>query len=158
MRRTTTTAALTAVLLALTGCSSGGETTTAAKPSASPTPSPTPSYTFDDCKALLEENYQAGAPRDASNDPECAHLTDDQYTQVVGEVLAGHKDEIMDQAAREVLWDSTWEEMAQADRDGMCHHIEESGVEVVGQALDDAGDIIKDQGVEMAEYLRDNKC
>lgn len=158
MRRTI--AATAALLLAtLTACGSSNSDDKPAKPSASATSSPTAkAYTYDDCVELLEYDYQQGESKDASGDPECSHLTSDEYTKAVGEVLAGHRDEIMDKAAREVLWDATWEEMAASNREGMCAHIQESGVEVVGQALDDAGDVLADHGVEMAEYLRDNKC
>ena len=153
MRTRTATTAVAGLLLAtLTACGGSG---TSAKPSTSPTAK---AYTFEDCTDLLEYDYQQGEPKDASSDPECAHLTSDQYTKAAAEVLAGHKDEIMDKAAREVLWDGTWEEMAASDRDGMCAHIQESGVEVVGQALDNAGDALAGHGVEMAEYLRDSKC
>lgn len=162
MRTRTATALAGLLLAALTACGSDGGSGTSSKPSNSAEPSAstssTKTYTSEDCIDLLEYDYQAGQLKDASKDPECSHLTDDQYTQAVGEVLAGHKDEIMDKAAREVLWDATWDEMKASDRDGLCVHIQESGVEVVGQALDNAGDALDSRGVEMAEYLRDNKC
>lgn len=158
MRRTTTAAALTAILIALSGCSSSGDTTAETKPSASPTPSPTPSYTLEDCVALLEEGYQAGAPRDASNDPECAHLTDAGYTQAVGQVLVGHKDEIMDQAAREIIWDKGWAALDAAGQERVCAQIRDVGVDVVAEQFAALGSEPVGYETEMAQYYLDEKC
>ena len=94
MRRTTFAATLAAGLLALTACSSNAGN----KPAAEATPSPSKTYTFKDCVDLLEYDYQQGKPQDASHDPECAHLTNDEYVKAVGEVLSAHKDEILEQA------------------------------------------------------------
>lgn len=156
MRRTAT-AVTAALLLTLTGCGNGGETSKA-KPSPSTTPAPTPSYDFQDCKNLLEYDYQAGQPRDASNDPECAHLTDDQYAKAVGEVLAGHKDEIMDKAAREVIWDKGWDAIKPDAQDRVCAQIRHDGVEAAGQQFAEAGAEPVGYETEMAQYYLDNKC
>lgn len=158
MRRTTTAALAAALLATLAGCSSSGDSTTEAKPSASPTPSPTPSYTLEDCVALLEEGYQAGAPRDASNDPECAHLTSDGYTQAVGQVLVGHKDEIMDQAAREIIWDEGWAALDSVGQERVCGAIREMGVEAAGQQFANLGAASDGHETEMAQYYLDEKC
>ncbi|MDQ0842415.1 hypothetical protein [Streptomyces sp. V1I6] len=98
MRRTT--AATAALLLAtLTACGSSSEgSEKPAEPSTSPTSSPAKAYTYADCVELLEYDFQQGEPKDASRDPECSHLTRDQYTEAVGEVLAAHKDEIIEDA------------------------------------------------------------
>ncbi|MFG2328264.1 hypothetical protein ACGFMM_01425 [Streptomyces sp. NPDC048604] len=100
MRRTTLAALIAAGLLALTACSSSASTASADKPATTaPSPSPSKTYTYEDCVALLEYDYQQGKPQDASKDPECAHLTNDQYVKAVGEVLTAHKDEILEDAA-----------------------------------------------------------
>lgn len=83
MRTHAIATALVASFLALTACTSAepaesGKPTPEAKPSASKT------YTYKDCVALLEYDYQEGKPQDASKDPECAHLTRDQYVKAVG--------------------------------------------------------------------------
>ncbi|MGW0032111.1 hypothetical protein ACWDXD_20075 [Streptomyces sp. NPDC003314] len=97
--RTRTAAITAALLLSLTACG------TADNPPATPsdkggaeastaTPS-TKAYTFQDCVDLLEYDFQQGQPQDASKEAECAHLSTEEYTKAVGEVLTKHKDEII---------------------------------------------------------------
>ncbi|MFC8277202.1 hypothetical protein ACFUJR_32660 [Streptomyces sp. NPDC057271] len=97
MQRTTTTTLTATLLLALTACSSSGETASS-KPAASTTsasPSTAKAYTYQDCVDLLDYDFTDGKPQDASRDPECAHLTTEEYAKAVGEVLTEHKDEIL---------------------------------------------------------------
>jgi hypothetical protein len=97
MRTRTIAAALAAAAaLTLTACSSEDSSTTPAKPSTSPTTAK--AYTYEDCVNLLEYDFQEGQPQDASDDPECSHLTRDRYKDAVAEVLTEHKDEILDSA------------------------------------------------------------
>jgi len=157
--RTTAATVLAGLLLAtLTACGGDGESDTSAKSSASPSSSPTKSYTFQDCKELLEYDYQQGESKDASGDPECSHLTSDEYSKAVGEVLAGHKDDILDQTARQLVWDEAWDELTPDRQDEVCAQIERDGVDAVGQQLKNSGAEPKGHETEMAQYYLDNKC
>ncbi|MFG2772709.1 hypothetical protein [Streptomyces sp. NPDC048350] len=99
MRRTTTATLAAGLLLALTAC--GTVDNPPATPSdkggaeASTSSPPTKAYTFQDCVALLDHDFQQGRPQDASKAPECAHLSPSDYQRAVGEVLTQHKDEII---------------------------------------------------------------
>ncbi|WP_236241148.1 hypothetical protein [Streptomyces sp. CC228A] len=98
MRTRTTTTAIALLLATLTGCSSASEPEQpAAAASPSITTSTPASYTFQDCVDLLEYDYKAGTPKDAKHDPECSHLSEDEYVKAVGQVLTAHKDEIIGQ-------------------------------------------------------------
>jgi hypothetical protein len=99
MRTRTITAAVALLFAALTACGSSSDgSDKPAEPSASATSSPAKAYTYADCVELLEYDFQKGEPQDASRDPECSHLTRDQYTEAVAEVLTAHKDEIIEDA------------------------------------------------------------
>lgn len=102
MRRTITAATAALLLATLTACGSSSDGSDKPvpdpKPSTTATSSPTAkAYTYDDCLELLEYDYQQGEPQDASGDPECSHLTDEQYAKAVAEILTAHKDEIIGQ-------------------------------------------------------------
>lgn len=147
--------------LALTAC--GGSQEPAANKPAPATSTATATataktYTYDDCIALLEYDYKEGTPQDASGDPECAHLTADEYAQAVGEVLTGHKSDFIAQGAREVAWDNAWKNLSPKSRASVCAQIEADGAEAVGEQLKAAGAQPAGHEVEMAEYYRDNKC
>ncbi|WP_405797337.1 hypothetical protein [Streptomyces sp. NBC_01506] len=157
----TTTAAIGAVLLlgALTACSGGEESTTEAKPS--PTPTSSRAYDVHDCKALLERNYEAEALRDATGDPECEHLTQDEYTEVVGEVLSGRKDEIMEDATYQVVWDEAWDSTDADQQQVVCDRLAKDGAVAVGQEMmDDAAGADDESGnpIDMVQYFLDEKC
>lgn len=93
MRRLTTTALAAAMLAVVTACSS---TTSGTPVSPSSTASATAkAYTFQDCVDLLDYDFEQGKPQDDSAEAECAHLTPEEYTKAVGEVLTKHKDEII---------------------------------------------------------------
>ncbi|MFI8254094.1 hypothetical protein [Streptomyces filamentosus] len=104
MRIKTTTTLAAGLLLALTACGTadnppavpsdkqGADATTATPAATAKT------YTFQDCVDLLDYDFTDGKPKDASKDPECAHLTPDEYVKAVGEVLTKHKDEILNSA------------------------------------------------------------
>ncbi|MFD5709498.1 hypothetical protein ACFWHW_03735 [Streptomyces pharetrae] len=163
--RHTTTVLLAAACLALAGCSNSTDGKADAKASAStpaaPSPTPTPSepeYTFEDCTALMEANYAADANTDVSDEPECAHLTEDEYVQAVGEVLAGHKDEILDQAADEVIYDDAWAAMDPEAQTTVCDLLAADGPESVGLLLGESVDDPSVDTVAMAEYLYTEKC
>ncbi|MGW4050809.1 hypothetical protein ACWENA_08245 [Streptomyces sp. NPDC004779] len=150
------------LLLACTAC--GTSDNPSAKPSdkASVEPSTaSPSakaYTYQDCVDLLEYDYKEGTPQDASTDPECAHLTSDEYAKAVGEVLAAHKDDFIEQGERQVVWDNAWKNLSADSRASVCAQIESDGAEAVGERLKTAGAKPAGHEVEMAEYYRDNKC
>ena len=95
--RTTLAAALLTLAALATGCSSDSSSEdskpTPAKPSTT-----AKTYTYADCVDLLEYDFQEDDLQDASDDPECSHLTRARYLDAVGEVLAAHKDEIVDSA------------------------------------------------------------
>ncbi|MFI6347268.1 hypothetical protein [Streptomyces sp. NPDC050560] len=136
------TIAILALAAGAAGCS-GNSSNADAKPSAS-TPA---AHTEADCLALLEANYTAGTPKDVSAEPECASLTQDQYTDLVGQVLNDNKDQVLDDAATETAWDTAWNEMdvdAQAD---ICELL-------VGQGPEAADGLTREQ----AEYFLDTKC
>jgi len=155
MRRTTATAAaITAgILLTLTGCTGSGDD---AKPKTAPSPATsTREYTAADCRALLERNYEADAPRDASTDPECAHLPDDQYEELVGSVLGGHKDDILEQAENEILWDNAWEQTAVAQQQAVCDRVAAEGADAVAK---DMADTTEWKASDMLQYFHDEKC
>ncbi|MEU0109523.1 hypothetical protein ABZ313_29780 [Streptomyces sp. NPDC006251] len=147
--RTALTTALLA-LAALTGCSSDNSGSKAETPATSAvTSSPPATYTAEDCRTLLEENYTAGTPQDVSEEPECADLTSDEYADAVGQVLTGHKDDILNDAANEVVWDTAWDELDADAQTNICDLLLTEGPE----AATTEG-LTKDQ----LQYFLDNKC
>lgn len=154
MRTGRLTAVNVALLLALAGCSNEG--------SNSPKPPPTPTaraYDVHDCRALLERDYEADALRDASEESECQGLTRDEYVETVGEVISGHKDDILDQAAKEFVWDEAWDGTDTAQRQLVCERLVEDGAITVGQEMmETAADAPDGTEVDMAQYFLDEKC
>ncbi|MEV7288352.1 hypothetical protein AB0O01_28040 [Streptomyces sp. NPDC093252] len=152
--RATACAALLALAAALTtGCSGGDTSDNAAKPtptpsatSPTPSPTPTPTYTEADCLALVEETYETG-PRDVSNDPECAALTQEQYTDLVGTVIGDNTDEIMEQAETEAIWDTAWDDIDPEPQTAICDVMLTEGPEAAAPLT-----------LEQAQYFLDNKC
>ncbi|WP_406515552.1 hypothetical protein OH809_24785 [Streptomyces sp. NBC_00873] len=148
MRRTTTALIATAMLAALAGCSSSSDDkTTAASPATTVTASTEQEHTIDDCVAVIEQDYAQDNLHDASDEAECIGLTEDEYTDAVAEVIGGHKDEILDDAANETAWDTAWDEMdadAQAD---IC-----SALQIDDPAV---AELLTE---EQAQYFLDNKC
>ncbi|NUP19860.1 MAG: hypothetical protein HOZ81_28030 [Streptomyces sp.] len=148
--RTALPALLLALAAATTSCSSNDSSSESAdKPSAiaSASVSASASFTEADCLALLEKNYAAGAPQDVSAEPECEALSKDAYTELVGQVLTGHKDEILDDAQDEVIWDTAWDDIDTEAQTNICDLLLVSGVEAA-------------EGLtrEQAQYYLDNKC
>lgn len=159
MRHTTaiTAAVLLAASLLLTGCSTASKDTAGAKPS--PSPSKTqPVYDEYDCRALLERNYDADATRDAHDDPECEALTRDEYLDVVKTVLAGRKDEILEDAEQHVTWDEAWDGTDADQQELVCGRLTTDGAEVVGKEMAESSGDDEAEQIEMAEYLLDEKC
>ncbi|MEV6791270.1 hypothetical protein AB0M87_04545 [Streptomyces sp. NPDC051320] len=153
--------AVTALLLAAAaaGCASGDTTEAKPKASASPTASPSQTYDVYDCKALMERGYAAGKVRDVSHDPECKALTRDEYVAAVGDVVAGHKDDIMADAAKTLVWDEAWDSETAARQKLVCDRLNADGAEVVGQEMKDAaGNDSSGDEVKMAQYFLDEKC
>lgn len=151
----------TALLLAtLTACGSSSDTAT--KPESSPTvSSPTPtarSFDVHDCKALMEREYEADKLRDFSGDPECGHLTRDEYVEVVGDVIAGRKDEILADASNRVAWDEAWDTTGADQQQVVCGRLAADGAVVVGQEMMEAAEAPSGTEVEMAQYFLDEKC
>ncbi|TFI30677.1 hypothetical protein [Streptomyces sp. 4R-3d] len=155
MKRTVIIAALLLAAV-LTGCGSSSDA--AVKPSSTPTPSRT--YDVHDCKALLERDYAADTPRDASADPECAHLTRGEYVEAAGEVLGAHKDDFLDQAAQEIVWDAAWDETDPDQQQVVCDRLAEDGAVLVGQEMLGAGGMDEASGnpIDMVQYFHDEKC
>lgn len=154
--------AITATLLlaSLVACGGRPDTTDA---KAEPTPSPSPARVYDvhDCRALLERNYEGDASRDASADPECTHLTHDQYVEVVEEVLDGHTDEILAEAADHTMWDEAWDTTDPEQQQVVCDRALADGSVVVGQEMIDAGTDPDGNGgnpIDMVQYYLDEKC
>ncbi|MFC8825696.1 hypothetical protein ACFT9I_10105 [Streptomyces sp. NPDC057137] len=154
MRTGHTTALTVALLLTLAGCSDGG--------SSSPRGASAPTaraYDVHDCKALLERDYEADALRDASEESECRGLTRDEYVEAVGEVLGGHKGDVLEQAANELVWDEAWDGTDAAQRKLVCERLVADGAITVGQEMMDAADSAPDgTEVDMAQYFLDEKC
>jgi hypothetical protein len=148
--RTALTAALLTLAALTAGCGSDGsnDAKTPATPSAVSS-STSATYTADDCRALLEENYTAGTPQDASDEPECAGLTSDEYADAVGQVLTGHKDDILKDAADEAVWDTAWDELGADTQTSICDLLLTEGPEA---ATTDG--LTEDQ----MQYFLDNKC
>ncbi|MFE7237162.1 hypothetical protein [Streptomyces sp. NPDC057580] len=155
--RTVITAA--ALLVSLVGCGSGGDSADAKPSSRSSSSSPTPrAYDVHDCRALLERDYEAESLHDASGDPECKHLTHDEYLDVVKEVLTGRKDEILEDATNHVAWDEAWDGTDPKQQKVLCRRLAEDGAAVVGQEMADADENSSGDEVDMAQYILDEKC
>jgi len=156
MRRATTITLLATLLLA--GCSTkSGETKADPKPSAT-SPSASPTYDEYDCRAVLERNYEQDNIHDASGEPECSSLTHDEYLDVVKKVLAGRKDEILEDAEQHVTWDEAWKGTDAEQQDVVCDRLREDGPEVVGVEMAESSGDDEAEQVEMAQYLLDEKC
>ncbi|MFI1398151.1 hypothetical protein [Streptomyces sp. NPDC020681] len=156
MRRTTIVV-ITSACLALTGCSSSGEGATGAKAGTTPSRSEA-TYTIKDCKALLEENFAADTNADVSERPECQALTGDEYAQVVVDVLAGRKEDILDGAAAELVYEEAWKALDADAQALMCGLMDEKGPGAFGALLSVR---VMDPSVDteaMAEYLYAEKC
>ncbi|KND29928.1 hypothetical protein [Streptomyces stelliscabiei] len=160
MRRTATAIAALAALLALGACGSGGTDTSKAdtEPTASTPETSKNPYTIENCKAILEESYTEDSPRDLSSEPECAGFTNDEYQQAVKDVLAGHVDDILDDAATESYYDEGWESLDADGQQTTCELLKSDGPDAVGDLLDSLLDDPSLDGQEMAEYLLAEKC
>ncbi|MEU5111697.1 hypothetical protein AB0G64_09375 [Streptomyces longwoodensis] len=150
MRVRTAAITVTLLLAAATACSSESDDASA-KPSSSPTAAAasttTAAFTEADCRAVLDTNYEAGTPQDVSAVPECAALSHDQYVKLVGEVLTSHKDDILSDAADEVVWDTAWDDIDTDAQASICALLTTEGPEAA-----------EGLSQEQAEYYRDNKC
>lgn len=146
MRTRTTLAAALLTLAALTAsCSSDSSESSDSKPSTSSGKT----YSYADCIALLEYDYTEGQPQDASGDPECSHLTRDQYGKAVAEVLAGHKGDILEEASNEAIWDAAWDELDTDAQNSVCDLLLTEGPDTGA-----AQGVSEDQG----QYFLDTKC
>lgn len=151
--RTTTAAVVTAgILLTLTSCASSDD-----KPKAAATAT-VREYTAADCRALLEKNYEADANSDVSAHAECAHLPHDQYIELASSVLAGHKDDFINDAENEIAWDEAWETTPAEQQQVVCDRLITDGTDVVGQELADLVDEPTGDENDMAKYFLDEKC
>lgn len=156
MRRTTT--AVFAALLLATGCT-GADADTKAEPKKPAVKTSTkPAYDKHDCRALLERNYDADNTHDAGDEPECEALARDEYLDVVKSVLAGRKDEILEDAEQHITWDKAWEGTDADQQETVCDRLEEDGAEVVGAEMAESSGNDEEEQVEMAKYLLDEKC
>ncbi|MEV7054118.1 hypothetical protein AB0N95_01435 [Streptomyces microflavus] len=153
-------AAVAVTLATVAGCGTRGDATDVnAKPSGTNSPAAAPSYDVHDCRALLERNYDDDALRDASGDPECAHLARGGYLEVVKEVLTGRTDEILEDSVQHVTWDEAWYGTGVEQQQVVCRRLTEDGVETVArEMIDAAGDDSAGDEVEMSQYFFDEKC
>jgi hypothetical protein len=111
------------------------------------------------CEALLEKTYQERQLRDVSNEPECTPLSHDQYVKAVGDVLGAHKDDFLDQGAKEADWDEAWDTTAPAQQDVVCRRLREDGAIAVGKEMAEAaGSDSTGDETEMAQYFLTDKC
>ncbi|MET8707785.1 hypothetical protein [Streptomyces californicus] len=151
---------MTALLavLSLTGCGSTPEPDTAARPKASPTSSPARDFDAHDCRALLERNYEADNVYDASSDAECASLSQDQYAEIVGTVIKGHKDDIVQDATNEVTWDVAWAATNKKQQGVVCERLAEDGAVLVGQEMMENADEPTGDEIKMVQYFLEKKC
>jgi hypothetical protein len=145
--RTVTATALLALALGAAGCSSDHADDKPAKTTKADAASAAPSYTKADCRALLDENYEAGTSTDVSAEPECAALSHDQYVALVGQVLGSHKDEILADAADQAAWDMAWDGIDTDAQNDICDLLQTEGPAA-------AEGLSEDQ----AQYFLDNKC
>ncbi|MET7368741.1 hypothetical protein ABZS61_23395 [Streptomyces sp. NPDC005566] len=152
--RTRATAVVSVVLLlALTGCENNDD---AAKPKTEPTTAaPTPEYDAADCRELLKRNYAADADRDASADPECAHLPDEQYGDLVESVLGGPTEDSRKQAENKIVWDGAWEQTTVDQREAVCDRVANEGAEAASQ---DMADTSEWKAADVLQYFLDEKC
>jgi predicted small lipoprotein YifL len=157
---TRATAALAALLLAtLTACGTERPPDKpAAAADATSAATARPTYTFHDCVELLEYDYKAGTSKNAKHDPECAHLSEDEYVRAVGQVLAEHKDETMERVSRETIWDHAWDNLTPTGQRDTCTLLREEGVDAVAAALADRDAQPVGHETELAQYYLDNKC
>ncbi|MEU7032715.1 hypothetical protein ABZ958_03390 [Streptomyces sp. NPDC046237] len=77
---------------------------------------------------------------------------------MVGEVLASHKDDILEEATSEVAWDSAWEQTASAQQEIVCDRLKTDGVEAVAKEMADGKDSPSGDEAVMAQYFLDEKC
>lgn len=156
MNRTTPAVIAAGILLVLTSCTTGSDD---AKPKTAPSPAAsTREYTAADCRALLERNYEADASSDVSAHPECAHLPHDQYIELASSVVAGHKEDFMNDATNEIAWDEAWDATPAEQQQTVCDRLITDGTDVVGQELADAVDEPTGDEADMAKYFLDDKC
>ncbi|MFI6564062.1 hypothetical protein [Streptomyces sp. NPDC050534] len=158
MRRTALVLTALIALGAVTGCSSDRRAAATPAPATTTTTnSSEPEHTIDDCEALLEENYNADNVHDASDEPARQGLSESEYTDAVGEVLAGHKDEILDDAADQVLYDEAWDSLDADTQQSICDTMDEEGTEPVAGLLDVT---VTPPGRHRRDgaYLYNNKC
>ena len=157
--RHTATALLACLLLAgAAGCGSSPDDKPDAKPKATTSAPSEAAFTAEDCKTLLEKNFAADANSDVSDSPECATLTNDEYVEAVGDVLTGHKDDILADVADEAVYDQAWEALDPEAQTTTCDLLEEDGPESVGVLL---GETVTDPSIDtdaMAKYLYAEKC
>ncbi|MFI8535368.1 hypothetical protein ACIGMX_34625 [Streptomyces aquilus] len=147
--------------LTLSGCSDGATSAPSAKAESASAASPAPTettFTLEDCKALLESNFAADANTDVSREPECSALTKDEYVQAVGDVLTGHKDDILADAADQTVYDETWLALDATTQTSVCDLMTSSSPESVGILLEDMVDDPSVDTVEMAQYFNEEKC
>ena len=160
MRRTATAITALTALLALGACGSGGTDGSEAdsKPTASTPETSSNPYTIEDCKAILEESYSQDSPRDLSSEPECEGFTKDEYQEAVKDVLSGHVDEILDDAANETYYDEGWESLDAEGQQTTCELLKADGPDSVGLLLEESLEDPSLDGQKMAEYFLEEKC
>ncbi|MEV6437250.1 hypothetical protein [Streptomyces anulatus] len=145
--------------LGVTSCGTTPEPDAAAQPKqASPSSPPAREFDAHDCRALLERNYEADNAYDASTDAECADLSQDEYVEIVGTVIKGHKDDIVEDATNETAWDIAWEATDKKQQGVVCDRLSMDGALLVGQEMmNDAAEPTGDE-IDMAQYYLDEKC
>ncbi|MFF0110774.1 hypothetical protein [Streptomyces hirsutus] len=151
MKRTIATIVMLAT--ALTACSTDGSQ---ADSSPKSTAKPSPIYDRDDCLARLDRIYVSGAPRDISNEPECAALTPVEYAELVVQVLDDNEDDSLEDSRNVVPWDIAWDGMDVEMQEATCALLRTEGIYMVGDEI--GGGQADEDDTEMALYLLTNKC
>ena len=163
MRRTATAITALTALFALGACGSSGTSNATGskadnKPAASAPETSKNPYTIENCKAILEESYTEGSPRDLSSEPECAGFTKDEYEEAVKDVLSGHVDDILEDAEAETYYDEGWDSLDAEGQQTTCELLRTDGPDAVGLLLEESLDDPSLDGQKMAEYLLNEKC
>ncbi|MEU2995827.1 hypothetical protein [Streptomyces sp. NPDC001758] len=159
-RTTLYATALAATMLLLASCSDSNDSAAPAATTSAPasTTAEEPVYTAEDCKELLEKNYAEDNVHDASDEAQCVDLSNDEYVAAASDVIAGHKDDILADAANEVAYDAAWDSIDVDTQQLICDTMIEEGPEPVAGLLDITSEDPNIDTAEMAQYLFDTKC
>jgi hypothetical protein len=92
-----------------------------------------------------------------SGDPECKHLTQREYGDVLYEVTMTGEDDISGEALNEQTWEAAWPRDAEKQKQ-ICKLLAEDGPKAVGQKIAESASEDVDDMTKMAQYWLDKKC